>query len=102
MPSPGAQLAAWSVMARWRAHAGHGIVFAQVRATPETLAQRIAALRRDASERRGSLVITELPSALVGAVDPWGAVAALKLMQSLKQRFDPNGILNPGRFVGGI
>lgn len=91
-----------AMLARWRAHAGHGIVFAQVRATPETLAQRIAALRRDAGERRGSLVITELPPALVGAVDPWGPVAALKLMQSLKQRFDPNGILNPGRFVGGI
>jgi FAD/FMN-containing dehydrogenase len=91
-----------AMLARWRAHAGHGIVFAQVRATPETLATRIAALRRDVSERRGSLVITEVPLALVGAIDPWGPVAALKLMQSLKQRFDPNGILNPGRFVGDI
>ena len=90
------------MMARWRAHAGHGIIFAQMRAAPETLAQRIASLRRDASERRGSLVITDLPPALVGAIDPWGPVAALKLMRSLKQRFDPNDILNPGRFVGGI
>jgi glycolate oxidase FAD binding subunit len=88
--------------ARWRAHAGHGIVFAQMRAAPETLAERLASLRRDASEWRGSLVITDLPPALVGAIDSWGPVAALKLMQSLKQRFDPNDILNPGRFVGGI
>jgi glycolate oxidase FAD binding subunit len=88
--------------ARWRAHAGHGIVFAQMRAAPETLAERLASLRRDASVWRGSLVITDLPPALVGAIDPWGPVAALKLMQSLKQRFDPNDILNPGRFVGGI
>jgi glycolate oxidase FAD binding subunit len=91
-----------AMAARWRAHAGHGIVFAQMRAAPDTLAARIASLRRDASERRGSLVITELPPALVGAIDPWGPVAALKLMRSLKQRFDPNDILNPGRFVGGI
>ena len=87
---------------RWRAHAGHGIIFAQLAATPETLAQRIAALRDAANERRGSLAITDLPAALVGAIDPWGPVAALALMRSLKQRFDPNDILNPGRFVGGI
>jgi glycolate oxidase FAD binding subunit len=88
--------------ARWWAYAGHGIVFAQVAAEPETLAQRITTLRREASERRGSLVVTALPAALVGAIDPWGPVAALALMRSLKQRFDPNDILNPGRFVGGI
>ncbi len=27
---------------------------------------------------------------------------ALVLMRSLKEKFDPKGILSPGRFVGGI
>jgi FAD/FMN-containing dehydrogenase len=27
---------------------------------------------------------------------------ALPLMRTLKQRFDPAGVLNPGRFVGRI
>jgi glycolate oxidase FAD binding subunit len=28
--------------------------------------------------------------------------SALPLMRALKERFDPEGVLNPGRFVGGI
>lgn len=36
-------------------------------------------------------------------VDPWGAAGELlPLFGSLKQRFDPGGTLNPGRFIGGI
>lgn len=35
--------------------------------------------------------------------DPWGQPdGLLDLYRSLKQRFDPQGMFNPGRFVGGI
>ncbi len=40
---------------------------------------------------------------LRGEIDPWGAPpAALALMRTIKQRFDPRGTLAPGRFAGGI
>ncbi len=91
-----------ALAARWQAHAGHGIIAARLAATPEVLATRVAALRRAATERRGSLVVTEQPPTLAATLDPWGTVGALEVMRRLKERFDPNGILNPGRFVGGI
>jgi glycolate oxidase FAD binding subunit len=35
-------------------------------------------------------------------VDTWGPVPALDLMRRVKERFDPERRLAPGRFVGGI
>jgi glycolate dehydrogenase FAD-binding subunit len=51
----------------------------------------------------GSLVVEAAPAELRAAVDPWGPVPpSFAIMARLKQRFDPQGRLNPGRFVGGL
>jgi len=51
----------------------------------------------------GSLVLCEAPVAVRRAFDPWGSPPpAIDLMRSLKERFDPDRRLSPGRFVGGI
>lgn len=71
---------------------GLGFVFM---AEPEPLLP----LRASFESRGGSLVILRQPS----QIEVWGdAGTALPLMVALKQRFDPKGILNPGRYVGGI
>jgi len=58
----------------------------------------LAKLRRDVEARGGSLVILT-PSDL----DAWGSGGdSLPLMRAVKRQFDPNDILNRGRFVGGI
>ena len=52
----------------------------------------------------GSIVIESAPTALRAGVDPWGPVepATLGLMSAIKREFDSRGVLNPGRFVGGL
>jgi glycolate oxidase FAD binding subunit len=90
---------------RWRARMGLGIVVARLTGAPEAVAdwaEAIQRLRAAAVERRGSLIVTHTPPALRGRLDPWGPANGLALMRSLKERFDPQATLNPGRFVGGI
>jgi glycolate oxidase FAD binding subunit len=49
----------------------------------------------------GSLVVEAAPAGL--ALEPWGPPPpSFAIMQRLKQRFDPDRRLNPGRFVGGL
>jgi glycolate oxidase FAD binding subunit len=46
--------------------------------------------------------VVDAPAAVKKSVDVWGPVPALDLMQRVKDRFDPDRRLSPGRFVGGI
>ncbi|GAC1413337.1 MAG: FAD-binding oxidoreductase [Candidatus Velthaea sp.] len=51
----------------------------------------------------GSVVVSAMPQEARGTVDAWGAPPpALAVMQRLKANFDPKGLCNSGRFVGGI
>jgi len=88
--------------ARWRAHAGHGLVFARLYGPDAALVGAVERLREAATGGQGSLVVMDAPPALAEQLDVWGASPALDVMRRVKAQFDPNGTLNPGRFVGRI
>jgi glycolate oxidase FAD binding subunit len=63
----------------------------------------IESLRQKLRASGGSVVVLHLPDELRSRLDVWGCDSnALPLMREIKRRFDPNRILNPGRFVGNI
>jgi len=63
----------------------------------------IVELRQGLEARGGSLVVLRCPSEVKAKLDVWGSSGdALSVMKSVKAQFDPAGVLNPGRFIGGI
>lgn len=98
----------YNLLARWQAHAGHGIIFAALTLPDHFMldepnaASMLTEMRTVAVDNGGSLVVQACPPALTRLIDPWGPVAALDLMRHVKEQFDPHTTLNPGRFVGGM
>ncbi len=66
------------------------------------LASALGSAREELAAMRGSLTLEDAPDALDGRLEPWSAPTSLALHQAVKSRFDPDGLLAPGRFVGGI
>jgi glycolate oxidase FAD binding subunit len=68
-----------------------------------SFAEELDSLReiRAAAERaQGSLVVMAAPADVTRRLSAWGTTpATIQLMRRLKHAFDPDGILNPGRFV---
>jgi glycolate oxidase FAD binding subunit len=61
--------------------------------------ERVAARTRGA----GNVVIAAMPDTARGSVDAWGPPPpSFALMRAMKHNFDPNGLCNPGRFIGGL
>jgi glycolate oxidase FAD binding subunit len=87
--------------------AGNGIVYVRVPsvegANAEKLLSLVDWLRILVKKLDGYVVIEAVDPALKDRVDVWGHVGgAFPLMKRLKETLDPHGVLNPGRFVGGI
>jgi glycolate oxidase FAD binding subunit len=67
-------------------------------------AEFVEELREIWTRRGGSVVLQRGPADLKKMVGTWstGGRDDLGLMRRVKEKFDPRGTLNPGRFIGGI
>lgn len=92
------------VTPRITGHAGTGVTYVGLSgADDEARAGVVEELREIWSRRGGSLVVREAPPAFKERVEAWGPIGSrLEVTRRVKEKFDPRGILNPGRFVGGI
>ena len=69
---------------------------------PATL-KAIQRVRELATAAGGSAIVERCPAAVKRNIDVWGdSPQGIEIMRRIKEKFDPSGILNPGRFVGGI
>jgi glycolate oxidase FAD binding subunit len=81
----------------------NGLVNIALRAAPDASISLIERLRYELRASSGSVVVLQLPAELRGRIDVWECDSnALPLMREIKRRFDPDRILNPGRFAGNI
>jgi glycolate oxidase FAD binding subunit len=92
------------VTPRITGHAGTGVSYVGLSGGDEEVrAQAVEELREIWLRRGGSVIVREAPPAFKERVEVWGPVGSrLELTRRVKEKFDPRGILNPGRFVGGI
>lgn len=84
--------------------AGVGVLHATLPADGDTEAvcRSVESVRRVSTEIGGSTVVLDAEPETKRALDTWGPVPALDLMRRVKAEFDPDRILAPGRFVGGL
>jgi glycolate oxidase FAD binding subunit len=82
---------------------GLGIARIALHQDEKDAAGSILLLRKQAEELGGTLFVERASSAIKQTIDAWGSAgAASGLMSSVKAKFDPESVLNPGRFVAGI
>ncbi|TMA12062.1 MAG: FAD-binding oxidoreductase [Deltaproteobacteria bacterium] len=85
--------------ARYIVHPATGTLWLLLDGDPASMEwfPRLAAL---AQNHKGHAVIAAAPHRLKEGIDVWGgAPPSLSLMREIKHQFDPQGILNPGRFL---
>jgi len=94
----GAQSLAWKAVVQ-----SVGTGYARLEGNEEALRTALLTLRDEVGKLGGTLIALGCPVAVKRGLDVWGPTTdAQPLMVRIKQRFDPEGTLNPGRFLGGI
>ena len=82
-------------------HAGSGLGL--LRWDCAQMQETVLKMRSLCQANGGFLTILEAPTTLKQRLEVWGYTGnALDIMRGIKQQFDPENVLSPGRFVGGI
>jgi len=83
---------------RYMAHTNAGTIWVLASA-----AESHAKLAAVAREHAGHAIVAAAPASVKEKLDVWGEPPAiLPLMREIKRQFDPESMLNPGRFIAGI
>jgi glycolate oxidase FAD binding subunit len=82
----------------------NGDIIARVSApTSDALERTIVPFDETVMTRLERRMLLQAPSFLRPRLDAWGSTTApIDIMRALKERFDPDAMLAPGRLVGGI
>ena len=97
----------WARDVQMMALLGSGVLYLTIPVPSNTdfqwLATALTQLRQSVIAGQGNLIIETAPPELKQHIDVWGSVeGTLSLMKQIKTKFDPDGLLNPGRFVSSI
>lgn len=69
----------------------------------EPAVERIRTIQACAEQLGGDTVVEICPDDVKSRMDVWGpAPSGMAIMRRIKEQFDPNNVLNPGRFIGGL
>jgi glycolate oxidase FAD binding subunit len=103
LPRVSAEAAARRLAVQFVVHAGNGVARAHIEGDEAQAVLFCEWLRITVREHGGWVVFDRLADGLHGRVDPFGNPgSAVLLMQGIKHQLDPDAVLSPGRFVGGI
>jgi len=89
--------------------AGNGVLYAVFTlgdnpgAKTTVAAAMIGKLTAEAVKNGGNLIVERAPRMLKEKVNVWGQMRSdVVVIRRLKEKLDPAGVLNPGRYVGGV
>ena len=70
------------------------------------LLETLETIRDLTHQAGGTAVVEQCPLPVKRGIDVWDGSAygdrEVQIMRDIKGKFDPTGVLNPGRFLGGI
>ncbi len=82
------------------ARAGNGICLIAIEGEEPTILNTLQTLSSFVSLLGGHMIVQQAPAVIKSGIDVWGDIGSGKaIMKRIKYNFDPDNLLNPGRFI---